>query len=417
MSLNPARVTVRIVGTGGIYASAVLLLFVGEMLFARNTTASEFGQYSLARQAIPLLAALALFGYDQALTREVAASGQDMPQLDRRQYQLVLRGFFLGGVVGYYLWSRLEISPLVASVLPVACAGVAASSLASGLLRATRRTLSAAFAQQGYRLVTGLVLSLSATSASATSASWILAVGAGAIGLTSLSAIHRGAEPRFVVGADSHRLMRRIGVGYSLSMISLAAGDWIDQILVGELGGDTDDIGRYAITKLITIYPLLSIGSVLGFVALPAIAARRRSLTQALGDRWLGAGALGTVLLTALAVPCAAWVLDTVLAIDVAWPLLGTLCLVGTLRLYYVLPSAILGAIAPARLLSAFGFGTVIGVLLQVSITILVRDAGLALAAAIGLLAATLVRVMLAVVLTRRALNRQTDPYPALGHL
>jgi len=79
---------------------------------------------------------------------------------------------------------------------------------------------------------------------------------------------------------------------------------------------------------------------------------------------------------------------------------LGT---IGGLRLFYVLPSAYLGAVAPARWLVGLGAVGATGLLVQVVVTVLVSG-DILLAVACGLLGATLTRVIASVVMSSRLL-------------
>lgn len=403
----------RVLGVALVYGASVLALFVGELVFAATASRSEFGQYNLVRQAVPLLSTLALIGYDQALTREVAAAGGRLPRLDARQFRLIAAAFISGSVVASYLWARLDVALLVAVSVPVAAAGVAASNLVSGLLRASGSSFGGAAIQQGHRLVTGLLLIASGLAATAVFGTWVLAVAAVSIGVVGLILLRRRTGDAARIPDDQHRHLRHLGIGYSLSMLSLAAGDWLDQVMVGELGRGTAEVGLYGQLKLVSIYPLLSIGSVLGFLALPMVAARRDTLTVAIARRWLLLGAGATLVLGAVAAPVSRLVMEHGLDHRPEWVVAGVLAAVGALRLFYVLPSALLGAVAPARLLSTFGALTFIGLAVQLATTVLLRGEGLILAASFGLLASTLLRTLLSSALTLRALaSRPSTPAP-----
>lgn len=399
----------RILGVAFIYGSSILALFIGELVFARNAPRSDFGQYNLVRQAVPLLSTLALVGYDQALTREVAAAGGKLPRLDARQFRLIAGAFIAGTAVAVYLSTRLDVSPIVAAVVPVASAGVAASNLASGILRAAGSSVGGAAIQQGHRLMTGLLLVASGAAATATSGGWVLALSAVAVGGAALLMLRRRTTGAERISADQHKHLRHLGVGYSLSMLSLAAGDWVDQVLVGELGRSTEQVGLYGQLKLVSVYPLLSIGSVLGFLALPIIASRRATLSPLIVRRWFFLGLGATLSLGCIAIPVIRLVMEQGLHHRPDLAVVATLCSVGALRLFYVLPSAVLGAIAPAELLSTFGALTFFGLGVQILVTFLSRDQGMIQAAALGLLASTVLRVLLSTAMTFRALGSSSD--------
>jgi hypothetical protein len=396
----------RVLGVAVVYGTAVVALFLGELAFAGNASLNEFGEYNLVRQAVPLVAIVALIGYDQALTREVAADGGRLPRLDVRHFRIMAAAFLAGSFVALYPWARLDVSVPVALTAPVAATGVAASSLVSGLLRASGSSLGGAAVQQGHRLLTGLLLIVSGI-ATALVATWTLALAAVTVGAVGLALLRRRTGNADPITDSAHRHLRFLGIGYSLSMLSLAAGDWLDAVLIAELGGGTALVGLYAQLKLVTIYPLLSIGSVLGFLALPMIAARRDTLTVSIARRWLLGGAVGALVLGVALAPASRFAMENLLDHRPDARVVVTLAMVGALRLFYVLPSAMLGAVAPARLLSTFGGLTFLGLAVQAATTVLLRDQGLLLAASLGLLASTLLRTLLSSTMTLQELARR----------
>jgi O-antigen/teichoic acid export membrane protein len=397
---RPARSKRHLVRSTGVvalvYGGSIAALFAGELLLARHLGASEFGQYNLVRQGVPVVVVLALLGYDQALTRQTAARGGIAPQFDRRQLRLVALSVALGGAGAAYLALRLDVAWPTASALVVAGAAVAVSSLVSGVMRASRRPELGALAQQGHRLLAGTIFVVAASVLSGSGAAIVFCVGALGVAVACGWWSARLNRP-WVVDDATHRTMRRLGLGYSLSLVTLAIGDWADLALAAELSGDLADVGQYGQLKLLALYPLLSVGSILGFVALPAIASRGSRIGRTTAIRWTLGAAAGCLAMTAVMVPVSRYLAEALFDVQAPWMLVTVLGVIGGLRLFYVLPSAFLGAVAPPRWLLGFGAAGAVGLGVQVAVTVLVGGDVL-LAVAYGLLAGVLVRVVTGVV-------------------
>ena len=285
---------------------------------------------------------------------------------------------------------------------------MAVTSLVSGVMRASRRSGLGAIAQQGNRLLAGVVFVgasqfLSGLGAAVTFSICALVVAIGCVVWSSR------LEVVWLVDDPAHHMMRRLGVGYSLSMLTLAAGDWVDLVLAGEFGNVLSNVGQYGQLKLLALYQLLSVGSILGFLALPAWQLQvRRSRRRAW--RWAICAAAGSVAATAALVPVAWFAASVLFHVRVSWALLTVLGLIGGLRLFYVLPSAFLGAVAPPRWLFGFGVIGAIGLAVQVVVTVLLAGGGVLPAVAYGLLAATAVRVTVSVLMCARLLRAGGAP-------
>lgn len=398
-SSRPRNSLARTAGSVGVlYGASIGCLFAGEVLLARHLTTAEFGQYNLVRQCLPFVVALALLGYDQSLTRETAARGGRPPRLDRRQCSLILLAGGTGGLAAVYLIVRLNVSVGTAATLVVTGAAVATTSLVSGVMRASSRPALGAVSQQGYRLFAGLVFVATSTILTGFLASVVLATSAVVVAVACIRWSRKLTSFWHVTSLD-HRLMRRLGIGYSLSMLSLALGDWLDSALIAELSGDLGLVGRYGQVKLIALYPLLSVGSILGFVALPTIAARRQTLNRPQVIRWLlVAGALAATA-GALMIPLVRFLTQSLFEMRPSWLLVVMLSFVGALRLYYVLPSALLGATATVHRLAGFGIMGIVGVVIQLGVTLWLSHGDVLMAGAAGLLSASVVRVMSSTVL------------------
>jgi O-antigen/teichoic acid export membrane protein len=390
-----------------IYAGAIGLLLVGELLLARHISTAAFGGYQLVRQAIPVISVLALLGYDQSLTRETALRAGVPAAFDTQQLRLVVGAVVLGALSALYLTQELHVPLAISSTLSVSAGAVALSSLVSGVMRASQRSALAALTQQGGRLFAGLVLIAAWPLLSGAGAAVVLSLSSVAIALVGVLWIKSQRNTWTATDAD-HRLMRRLGIGFSLSMLSLAAGDWLDQALLAHLSNDLGVVGGYAQVKLVTVYPILSIGSVLGFVALPELARRRDTLTERQVLSWMVGCLAASAAAAALLAPVSRLVLTWLFGVSFDWRLVITLSIVGALRLFYVLPSAMLGALSTPRVMAQFGGLGFLGLAVQIVVTLVAAHGGLMMAAALGLAAATLLRVALSSLICVRLVKRRS---------
>ena len=375
-----------------LYGGSIIVLMIGEILLARLTSDRVFGEYSLVRQAIPMVCALGLLGYDQALTRETAARRGGVPRVDTHQVRRITAVLLIGMGVGTYLFLRAGTSFLPAAALTVTGAAVAVTNILSGGMRAIGHNARGALAQQGYRLLAGIGLIVLSLLAMGDWGVATLAIGAIFIALWALR-WNLTQTTHWVPSSDENRHMGRLGLGYSISLLALSLGDWLDQALVAELSNDLAQVGEYSQAKLLAFYPSLSIGSILGFVALPAIARRRKHLHRVDVVRWMLAGLAASAAISMLVVSGALWATEPLLGKTVDVRALLLLGLVGAVRLYYVLPSAVLGAVGTPAALAQLGAWSLGGIALQVLVTLtLVEPAGILVAAAAGLLASGVTR-------------------------
>ena len=383
-------------------------MLIGELLLARHISSAQFGAYQLVRQAIPVVSVLALLGYDQSLTRETA-SGQGVPAaFDIRQLRLVVAAVVLGALGAFYLTQELRVPLAIASTLSVSAGAVALSSLISGVMRASQQSALAALTQQGGRLFAGLVFIVSWPLLSGIGAAIALSISSVAIAVVGVIWIKRQRETWTATNAD-HRLMRRLGMGFSLSMLSLAAGDWLDQALLAHLSNNLAVVGGYAQVKLVTVYPILSIGSVLGFVALPELARRRDTFTGRRLIRWMVGCLAGSAAAAAVLAPISRIMLTWLFGVTYDWSLVIVLSIVGGLRLFYVLPSALLGALSTPRVMAGFGGLGFAGLGIQVLVTLVAAHGDLMMAAALGLAAATVFRAVVSSVICLNLVKQRSD--------
>jgi len=376
---------------------------LGEVMLARQVDAADFGVYNLVKQALPVVSAIGLLGYDQALTRESAARGKPV-KFGRQGITSSVRAILVGALFAIYLIALLDVPVMPSIALVAAGAGVAVSNLISGVLRATGRTLVAAVAQQGYRMGTGIILILTLGHLTGGTTAWALAGTALVVAVWCLGLSARFQQPWQPTSKERHHL-RRLGYGYTLGMLGLAASDWVDQALVAHLAS-TASAGHYAQAKLLTVYPLLSIGSVLGFLALPYFASRRDQLTPRSFGRVYARAGLVSVAAWVLLAPTAAAISHALFGYEASTSVLVSLAGVGALRLLYVLPSAVQGAVGSPRDLVLSGAMSTVAVGIQVGVTILAMSSGVLEAATLGLLVNIVVRLTTSTLLCFIALRR-----------
>ena len=111
-----------------------------------------------------------------------------------------------------------------------------------------------------------------------------------------------------------------------------------------------------------------------------------------------------------LLAPASRFILEWLFDASYDWSLVFVLCAVGTLRLLYVLPSAILGAFSTPKVLAGFGAMGFVGLAVQMLVTLFAAPGGLMMAAALGLAAATLLRVITSSVICIRLVHRHRAP-------
>ena len=169
---------------------------------------------------------------------------------------------------------------------------------------------------------------------------------------------------------------------------------------------NTASTGHYAQAKLLTVYPLLSIGSVLGFLALPYFASRRDQLTPRSFRRVFALAGLVSVAAWVLLAPAAAAISHALFGQEASTSFIVSLAGVGALRLLYVLPSAVQGAVGSPRDLVLAGAMSSVAVGVQACVTILAMSGGVLEAATLGLLVNIVVRLTTSTWLCFIALRR-----------
>lgn len=399
----------KYVSVAATYGGSVAVLLVGEVLLARASQPVEFGSYQLVRQAVPVVVALSLLSYDQVLAREIASGGMPTPPIGPQQRRLIYSSAFVATLFAIYSNQVLNLPAEIAATLVLASAAVALTSLISGVMRAEGQYLAAAVSAQGHRLVLGLCLVVGASWLSGFSAAVSFTASAVVIAVYAALWMWR-RRAVLVLDGRAHKRLRRLGYGVSVSAVTLAATDWLDTALVAGLSGSLSEAGQYGAAKLVGTYPLLSVGSILGFVALTEVARAGRQAS-------LDATRRMTILSVAAACATALWLLVAIVSVpilyggDVSKATLVALVLTGGLRLFYVLPSSVVGAFAGNRHLNLLGLACMLGLLMQGLVTwALHLHVSIDVAASIGLLANTTIRVCVSARLATILLTQVVAP-------
>lgn len=379
-----------------LYAASIGFLFLADVLLARRLQLSDYAEYSLVRSSIPLVSVLTLVGVDQAITRRYAEGGvgglAGLVMAQRLPTAIIVSltgGVFLRVVLGTSWWA--------AGALAAAGLAVALSDLSSAFLRGKGSYVGSALLQQGYRLTWGVALltafllpflesGIKQALVFAPACAWAVTF-AGLLYARPFVEKHQNADVRAT---------NLLGLAFGTSMLSMLLLDWIDQAFLAATT-NLPTAGAYAVQRLVAVYPLLSIASIAGFVLMPELIRRSSRLTQG-GLRHLNIACVsGSLLLGVL------WASALVVLFPRLMPTTSTsltlvcLALVGALRLYYLVPSSVLGAFgSTALIVRASVLGLASAPLLALVFVGLQAPLGASGAMAVALLVATSFRVLVA---------------------
>lgn len=379
-----------------VYASSLAFLFAGELTIAKATTPQTFGAYQLVRNSLPLLTTIGLLGYDQALVRELARNQAHRPvRFTGSQYRVIGLSVLAALLVSGYLRVALGFDTLVVVVLPVCTFLVSWSVLVGSSMRALGHTANAAFAHQGHRLLTGVALVLVAVSPVKLDMPLFTVLAAAAVVPFWYSCRWiRHAHPLSVIAPQDHKVIRRLGVVFSLAALTMAASDWLDQLIISHSDLGLVGNGSYAVAKLLAVYPLTSIAAILGFVVLAEASRRSATLTVKNFWRWFAVSALVASGLAICAYLVAKPVGTALFGLDLPRFVFPCLAAVGALRLFYVLPGAVLGAIGTTTSILAFGLIGLTALVLQTGISLGVNGRVTLTSVSLGLLVASAFRAV-----------------------
>lgn len=400
-----------IAGRGGglalLYGGSVVALLLGELRLAHAMASDQFGIYQLVRTLIPLLVVAALLSLDQVQAREFAAARTAPPPLRGNQLRPLYIATGVSLAAGALSYAYFPSFLLGAFSIPLVVLGVAAASLASAGLRAAGRYEYAAFSQQGHRLWAGILFIAGAPLLASADLALFL-WGLGALAIAVISDRRLGAENGAQLSNESYRSFRRTGLAFSLSALTLSALDWLDGATLALLTADLGAVGDYALSKLVVFYPLISAGSILGFIALPELSRRRDYLTVIKLRRMMVVAVSLTIPVCLLAFVVGSWLLTEAFSFEGSTRPLIILAIAGAVRLCYVLPSAVVGSVAERADLWIFGAACVVGVGVQFLLAV-----GLPLppvdAVAISVLGGAAFRLVASLVIAERAIRRRFE--------
>lgn len=393
---------------GTLYAVSIGVLFLGELFAASKVSHEEFGSYQLVRNSLPVVTGIGLLGYDQVLVRELVKGGVGRARVALDQLG-VISTCVLGSVgLSVYMWLTLGFDWDILLLLPVAAYLVSYALIVGSTMRASASFLGAAFAHQGYRLIAGVLLvGLSVLPRPGVSLYAVLALAA--VAPFAYTVFWQRSPDGQPIPRDLHRRARSLGLVFSISTLTLAAMDWIDQFVIASSPLGLIGNGQYALVKLLTVYPQLSIASVVSFVALSEVARNSSAITDVAFRRWL-ARLTPLILLLSLAV----WLVAREFAmrgfrLSIPDGVLLLLSLTGGLRLLYVLPSSVVGALGSVKHITVFGLLGFLALLLQTYISLFAFGRVTFHSVALGLLASVLVRTTLGITLSIIILRTRRD--------
>ncbi len=397
------RALLPAVRAGSIYGASVGTLFVAELILSRRAGMSGFGEYQLVRQAIPLILLISLIGVDQSLIRVSIENGSTSRFVPHTKAAALL-SLAWGAIAGFALHRFFRTDPLTTATVTIAPALVAVSELGAAALRVNRKYAASAVLQQGYRLCAALILLGSMALTNATSSS----DGVIALAIGSLIACACGCLALTKNAHTATSLSRRVytmGLGFAVSGLPFAAIDWLDQALLSWKFNNLAAGGQYATSKLCIVYPAITLASVLGFTALPEAVRLSKTLPSHVLKKTNILALLTLIPLTLLFyivyLMSDRFLFDTQASPTAALLLAAT----GSIRVAYVVPSALLGSISSSRRLmrtSILSLGSI--ALLTASILTLPIENSVTLGA-VSLLFATLFRYLVALVSTHRAIG------------
>lgn len=398
----------KLLGVGAIYAGSVLALFIGETLLIRDIPGAEYGAFRIALNAAPLVALVAMLGNESATARLVAEK-QSPIRWSAMQSRRALTGLILGGGFGAYGWFVLSLSLWWMLGVAILSALLVSTNFFSAVQRSIGLPNWAAWSQQGYRLVGGVAIAILAVLGLADRwAVFCLILGAGIFSIGGFTWNAR-LRDHSLLADEERKWLAKIGPGFALSGITMAALDLLDQLVIAQIAS-IEVAGEYSAIKLYLVFPVISIASILAFVALPmavrfVATARWMSIVKVM-ITGLGASLIATAVLGGTGVYALKYITG------ISPPLGLTICLlvVGMLRLYYTVPISLLSALTSSVEIRRLGYVGIVGLgLLAASplLSVAFPEIGVVQAVAIGLVSAFTLRVVSAIYLCWRAFRRR----------
>lgn len=383
-----------------VYGVSVGALGLAELVYAHATSSDAFGQYAYYRQALPLVVALGLLGIEQSICRE-AAGGVVLWNWRREVPTVLFSSLFVAGMAATASVYFLGLSTPFAAALILSSGLVSVSEFSSAVFRADGRYSHGAIAQQGYRI--GIALTLFGAiwlALDERALPWLLMLVPLPVALLSYKGIRSGSSADRLTRRH-RRTLRFLGIGFAGVTLTGGAVDWLDQALLAWRYGSFSSSGEYAATKLVIVFPFISIASILAFSALPEVARRRAKFEEAHITRMImvcTAAAAGLAFVVAAVIVLFPAILPTTPALTAVLLFLVT----GVGRFLYIIPSAVLGALANQRLLYLFAGVGVLALVLEAAVILAIpTSVDPILAGAVAVFAAVYLRLAGGIALMR----------------
>jgi hypothetical protein len=360
-----------VAGVTFFYGGAVALLGLSDLLLAHLIPAREYGSYQFVRSLAPLLVLASLLGLDQVLPREFAGASAHEKDWYALVGRFVRRGLGLAVLAASGSVALLGLPIIAAGSLAATVPAIACSELAAAYLRSVGQYPKAALLQQAYRVLLASIVLASVPWASYISSVYPVGLAAASFlaGFAALRVLLK-TKGRNRLSLRDVRRLTHTGVLFAISTISLGALDWVDQAALALRFSSFSDIGLYVALKVYLNFPFVTLVSIAGFSALPEVAKspERMSLTlfNKLQRRMIVLASTAALSLYVL-FQKAPELLPVKTEATILVLFLGS----GMLRFLYLLPSSVLGALAPRSTLRRYTCFVVLSVILEAMIIIL----------------------------------------------
>lgn len=372
------------------------MLGVSDLLLPYFVQPADFGAYQYVRQLAPLLVIFSLFGIDQVISREYPGHHADTVNWSAAPRHMLPAAAVLGAAAAI-LSVRYAALPVLSAVpLAILPSVLLYSELAAGYLRARGDYARASLTQQGYRLALGATLLVTLPIAGSLSSfySVLLLVTTVPFATVGRSILRNRLLRSQALGKGTFRDLRHVGGVFALTILTLGALDWVDQAAVNWRTESFASAGVYVASKVYLVFPFIVLGSILGFSALPEVAKRPTGMTVSTFLRTQRTTAvLGVTVGSVLLLGTVSF--SSLLPFGI--PALASILFLcsGIMRLMYLVPSAVLGALATRAILSHFAVATILCLFVEAAtILLLPESVNPVVAGSAGLLVASTSRFL-----------------------
>lgn len=382
-SLIPDRTHTRIGRVLAIVMGAALLQILTQMLLARWLPKSEVGIVALILGALPLISALSLLGQDSSIvrffTRPDSAACDARRQVDRMVLLVVPLGLLFAFAGSRYY----AMAGLAAAALMVLVASQNAIAIVTSMLRARHRYELAMAGTRIPVMTTAVTLLVLAFLGHLTLnvALWAMT------GVYAGSALLIGLGARNVIPSGGERVppeVFRAGLLFFGLSVSASVMIAVDKLIIAKLL-PYEELAVYA-----TVFSVMKAFDFLfysmTYVLMPRLNAVKRIPLASLN---LSIAAVAVVV-AALYLIAGRWVVHALFAgrYDVGAYLILPFTVSGVIKLFYAVPSSVIGGRLPRRALRQFLWfnagGTVLNVALDVVLIVSMGLLGAAVATAIA---------------------------------